>query len=130
MPAVAEARAAFTEFLEAWPEYETTRALDDLRAREHSRLDALGHVYLDYTGGSLYADAQVREHAALLSAHVFGNPHSANPASSAMTTFVERTRRRVLQYFNADPLEYGVVFTANATGALKLVGESYPFAPG
>ena len=32
--------------------------------------------------------------------------------------------------FTPAPEDYIVVFTANATGALKLVGESYPFAPG
>jgi len=36
----------------------------------------------------------------------------------------------VLDFFGADPGEYEVVFTANASGALKLVGESYPFGPG
>ena len=36
----------------------------------------------------------------------------------------------MLRFFSADPAEYAVVFTANASQALKLVGESYPFAPG
>jgi selenocysteine lyase/cysteine desulfurase len=35
-----------------------------------------------------------------------------------------------LAYFNAAPEEYTAVFTLNATAALKLVGESYPFGPG
>src|SRR4029078_2504705 len=35
-----------------------------------------------------------------------------------------------MRYFNAAPDEYVVIFTQNATGALKLVGEAYPFAPG
>ena len=36
----------------------------------------------------------------------------------------------MLDFFNADPDEYVVIFTANATQALKLVGEAYPFDPG
>jgi len=36
----------------------------------------------------------------------------------------------VLEYFRASPDEYAVVFTANATHALKLVAEAYPFEPG
>jgi hypothetical protein len=36
----------------------------------------------------------------------------------------------VLKFFNADPQEYLAIFTSNASGALKLVGESYPFAKG
>ena len=116
-------------FLDSHPAYATTSALDDLRAAEYGRLDARGSVYLDYTGGGLHADAQVREHAALLNEQAFGNPHSASPSSSAMTAAVERVRDRVLEYFNA-ARDYTAVFTLNASGALKLVGESYPFEPG
>lgn len=113
-----------------WPEYASTEALDELRARDYSRLDQLGQVYLDYTGAGLYGASQVREHLQLLETHVYGNPHSRNPASAEMSEWVERGRRDVLEYFNASPEEYVVIFTPNATGALKLVGESYPFGPG
>ena len=106
-----------------------TSALDDLRAAEYGRLDAQGIVYLDYTGGGLHADSQVRDHAALLGQQVFGNPHSASPSSTAMTNAVEKARAAVLDYFNGSG-EYTAVFTLNASGALKLVGEAYPFAPG
>jgi len=118
------------EFAAAWPEYEATRALDDLREKEYSRLDRLGHIYLDYTGAGLYAASQVREHLRLLDSSVFGNPHSHNPTSEPITELIERSRRAVLAYFNASENEYLVVFTANASQALKLVGEAYPFGPG
>ncbi len=121
---------AFAAFLSAWPEYESTRSLDELRARDYARLDQLGEVYLDYTGAGLYGASQVREHLRLLESHVFGNPHSRNPASALMSEWVERGRRDVLEYFNAPVDEYVVVFTPNATGALKLIGEAYPFALG
>ncbi|MDA1183374.1 MAG: aminotransferase class V-fold PLP-dependent enzyme [Acidobacteria bacterium] len=120
---------AYAAFLEAYPDYGRTCALDALRASDYRRLDAAGHVYLDYTGGGLHAESQVRDHADLLNQHLFGNPHSANLTSSGMTTLVEQTRRAVLAWFNAGD-EYTAVFTPNATAALKLVGESYPFAPG
>jgi len=116
-------------FLETHPAYAGTSALDDLRAAEYGRLDAQGIVYLDYTGGGLHGDSQVRDHAALLGQQVFGNPHSASPSSTAMTNAVEKARAAVLEYFNATG-EYTAVFTLNASGALKLVGESYPFEPG
>jgi selenocysteine lyase/cysteine desulfurase len=103
---------------------------EQLRQREFSRLDALGHVYLDYTGAGLYAESQVRANADLLCTSVFGNPHSRNPTSLAATQLCEDARRRVLAYFNADPELYEVVFTLNASGALKLVGEAYPWDPG
>jgi selenocysteine lyase/cysteine desulfurase len=117
-------------FRHAFPEYEGSAALDRLRAEEYARLDDAGHVYLDYTGGGLYAASQLRRHFALLENGVFGNPHSHNPSSSAMTDLVEKTRRRVLAFFNTPEDEYVAIFTANASNALKLVGESYPFSAG
>ena len=118
------------EFRREHAGYGRTAALDELRATEYERLDRLGHVYLDYTGGSLYAASQVRRHLELLNESVFGNPHSTNPTSLAMTERVERARALVLEHFRADPGEYLAVFTLNASGALHHVGESYPFAPG
>ncbi len=121
---------AKAEFLRAFPQFASTRVLDELRAVEYARLDRLGHIYLDYTGGGLYADSQVQAHKDLLLNHVFGNPHSSNPTSLSMTHHVEQARAYVLEFFNADPQEYVCIFTQNASGALRLVGESYPFAPG
>ncbi len=122
--------SAEAAFLARFPEYASTAAVDALRASDYRRLDEQQHVYLDYTGGSLYAESQVREHAALLTSGVFGNPHSMNLTSSATTTLVEDTRQHVLRYFNAPPGAYTAVFTANATGALKHAGESFAFSPG
>jgi selenocysteine lyase/cysteine desulfurase len=99
----------------------------ELRHTEFARLDARGQVYLDHTGAGLYADSQLDEHMALLREGVFGNPHSVNPTSAAATELVERARAAVLAFFRASPGEYEVVFTPNATGALRLVGESYRF---
>ncbi len=121
---------AFASFVRAYPSYSSTAFLDTLRAKEYERLDRNRHVYLDYTGGSQYAASQLRSHIDLLNHSVLGNPHSRIGASAASTEAIERVRARVLEYFHADPGEYLVVFTANASGALKLVGESYPFAPG
>ncbi|MCC6803484.1 MAG: aminotransferase class V-fold PLP-dependent enzyme [Anaerolineae bacterium] len=121
---------AFKSFLDSNPAYSLTQKLDALRATEYGRLDRHGHVYLDYTGGSLYAESQLREHMALLTDGIFGNPHSKNLTSMAMTRLVETARDAVLRYFNASPDEYTAIFTPNSTGALKLVGESYPFAAG
>jgi selenocysteine lyase/cysteine desulfurase len=122
--------SGYAAFLQHYPTYAGTAPIDTLRAAEYGRLDRLGHVYLDYTGGGLYAESQLRKHMGLLADNVFGNPHSNNPTSLATTRLVEQTRAAVLYFFHADPEEYTVVFTPNASGALKLVGESYLFAPG
>jgi len=122
-------RDAYEAFLREHPAYEETAVLDTLRSTEFDRLDAQRQVYLDYTGSGLYAASQVRRHADTLLAHVLGNPHSVSPASAASTRMVDDTRARVLSFFRADPADYVVIFTANASQALKLVGESYPFEP-
>ena len=105
-------------------------SLEELRRTEFARLDAGGHVYLDYTGAGLYADSQLAEHLELLRSSVFGNPHSLNPTSATMTELVDSARAAVLFFFRASPEEYVAIFTPNATGALRLVGEAYPFHVG
>jgi hypothetical protein len=67
---------------------------------------------------------------ALVETRVFGNPHSINPTSAASTDLVKRARAHVLRFFAASAEEYVAIFTPNATAALRLVGEAYPFHPG
>ncbi len=106
------------------------RLFRQLREEEFSRLDRLGHAYLDYTGSGLYAESHVRAHAEMLLGGVLGNPHSQSPTSLLSTRLVEESRERILDFFEADPAEYDLCFTANSSGGLKLVGESYPFQAG
>jgi selenocysteine lyase/cysteine desulfurase len=101
-----------------------------LRAREFGRLDRSGEVYLDYTGSALYAESQVRSHLAFLAESVLGNPHSESVASLRSTEVLEDARRLTLAFFAADPSEYDVIFTANASGAFRLVGEAFAFGHG
>jgi molybdenum cofactor sulfurtransferase len=117
-------------FRDAYPDFNSTSILDELRATEYNRLDESKHIYLDYTGGGLYADCQIRDHMELLRSNVFGNPHSLNPTSRAMTQLCDQARASVLKFFNASSDEYTVIFTSNASNALKLVGEAYPFMQG
>jgi selenocysteine lyase/cysteine desulfurase len=127
MPTDSAEAAAYAELLDQSPG--CLRAIDELRAVEYGRLDAERHVYLDYTGAGLYADSQLRAHSELLTSRVLGNPHSGSLSSTTTTTLVERARQAVLTFFNARD-EYTAIFTPNATGALKHVGECYPFRPG
>jgi molybdenum cofactor sulfurtransferase len=122
--------AADKAFTRRFPSFDPDGSFAASRRCEYGRLDAEQHVYLDYSGGSLYAASQIEAHARLLRRGVFGNPHSNNPTSLAATALVADAREAALEFFGASPDEYYCVFTANATGALKLVGEAYPFAPG
>lgn len=96
-----------------------------LRNVEYKSLDKNKQVYLDYTGGNLYAKSQIMEHQDLLIKNILGNPHSTNPTSQLSTRLVEEARQKVISFFNAE--DYFCIFTQNASGALKIVGESYPF---
>lgn len=114
-------------FHEKYPEYEN-KLLDRLRETEYGVLNANNEIYLDYTGGSLYGAGQLTAHFDLLKSEVYGNPHSDNPSSLRSTALMNDARDTVLKFFNAPAEEYCVIFTSNASGALRLVGESYPFS--
>jgi selenocysteine lyase/cysteine desulfurase len=45
---------------------EANTYFNKLRAREFSRLDRMGQVYLDYTGGNLYPQTLVEKHVGFL----------------------------------------------------------------
>ena len=64
----AMAAAALSDFEWRYPAYAGTAVLDGMRAVDYARLDAAGHVYLDYTGGALYAESQLARHRDLLAA--------------------------------------------------------------
>ncbi|MEU8262949.1 aminotransferase class V-fold PLP-dependent enzyme [Micromonospora sp. NPDC048999] len=109
--------------------YARTARIDELRATEYRHLDRDGRVYLDYAGAGVAARAQIVAHHDRLLSGLYSNPHSENPTSEATGSLVESARRAVLRFFRADPAEYAVVFTPNASGACRLVGEAYGFGP-
>jgi selenocysteine lyase/cysteine desulfurase len=102
---------------------------DELRRREFSRLDLHHQAYLDYTGSALYGESQLRAHREILDAGLFGNPHSESNPSRASSALIDGARRELLEFLDVDSSTHEVCFTANATAAIKLVAESYPFTP-
>ncbi|KIK60886.1 hypothetical protein GYMLUDRAFT_167113 [Collybiopsis luxurians FD-317 M1] len=97
-------------------------------------------------GGSLYPESLIRVHTEFLTNNVLGNTHSISGSSQLSLKHAEEARRAVLEFFGAptplsrpsssssstvgsddDSNEYTVIFTPNASGALKLVGEAYQF---
>ncbi|KAJ3892343.1 pyridoxal phosphate-dependent transferase [Lentinula edodes] len=87
-------------------------------------------------GGSLYPESLIRVHTEFLANNVLGNTHSISASSQLSLKHAEEARRAVLEFFDAPPSsdldndsdEYTVIFTPNASGALKLVGEAYQFS--
>lgn len=122
-----EYHRAKSAFVSANPSYSDS-TLSALRKREFARLDATSSVYLDYTGAALYPASLVREHGRWLTSSVAGNPHSTSPASLHSSAAADEARAALLAFFDADPAEYDVVWTSNATAGLRIVGETYDFA--
>src|SRR5690242_5577530 len=83
--------------------YDSTAALDRLRATEYAYLDRSEHVYLDYAGAGLPSAAQLRVHGERLRGTCFGDPHAEGPASSDSRRLVDQARDTVLAFLGADP---------------------------
>lgn len=120
----------YKQFIKQYPDWLLTSRIDSLRSKDYPRLAASKQAYLDYTGASLQSDSQVKRHAQLLNSVLLGNPHSINTPSENAAKLISECRTAILKYFNASNQEYEVIFTPNATYALRLVGEHYGFGPG
>ena len=104
--------------------------VEALRAQEFARLDESRLVYLDYAGAALYPASLVRRDFDRLAGDVFGNPHSESAPSLASTMALEAARRLTLELLDADERDYDVIFTANATAAIRILAEAFPFRAG
>ncbi|HEY3744573.1 MAG TPA: aminotransferase class V-fold PLP-dependent enzyme [Bryobacteraceae bacterium] len=104
--------------------------ISELRRYEFSRLAATGTVYLDYTGSALYPASLVCRDMHRLTQQVLGNPHSDSAPSAASTDAIETARAQTLRFVDADPAVYDVVFTSNASGAMRILADSFPFRAG
>ena len=56
--------------------------------------------------------------------------HIRSHSSQKSAKCAEEARTSVLAFFDAPATEYTVIFTSNATGAMRLVGEAFPFVEG
>jgi selenocysteine lyase/cysteine desulfurase len=123
---IADSQSSYKQFLRDFPDYKLTGNIDLLREKDFKRLDEQRHTYLDFTGGQLFGHSQLTQHQRFLSSTILGNPHSINPSSALAESHIKATRQKVQDYFNAGD-DYTCVFTANASAAIKIVGECYPF---
>ncbi|RDI85948.1 hypothetical protein Vi05172_g3983 [Venturia inaequalis] len=84
-----------------------------------------GCTYLDHGGSTIPAKSLSETTCADLIQNLYGNPHSDSAPSRLSTARVDEIREQVLRFFHADPDNYDLVFTANATSAIRLVGECF-----
>ncbi|KAK0243746.1 pyridoxal phosphate-dependent transferase [Armillaria nabsnona] len=80
-------------------------------------------------GGTIYPESLIHIHTDFLHRSVLGDTHSIGNSSKLCLNRADKARAAVLSFFRA-PSKYTVVFTTNATGTLKLIGESFPFSGG
>ncbi|KAJ5597425.1 Pyridoxal phosphate-dependent transferase major region subdomain 1 [Penicillium hordei] len=100
---------------------------ETLRETEYPMLK--GETYLDHTGTTLYAQSALKSFTEEMSTSLLGNPHSDSRSSQLSTKKVEEVRKRTLEFFNADPEHFDLVFVMNATAAVKLVLEALKDVP-
>lgn len=117
----AQGLAAFTaakaEFLAEYPGFPDA-SVEKMRNEEYARLDEQHVTYLDHVGGTLPPESLLEQDLQALKHAILGNPHSGSEARDAIYAF-----------FDCSPDEYEVIFTANASSAIRLVAESFPFQP-
>jgi molybdenum cofactor sulfurtransferase len=57
--------------------------------------------------------------------NLYGNPHSKSDPAHLSGQEVDDVREEALRFFGADPEQFDLIFTANATAAIKLVADSF-----
>ncbi|RHZ81353.1 hypothetical protein Glove_121g71 [Diversispora epigaea] len=115
-----------TEFLREFSnQYGYNGKIDKIRENEYPQLK--GITYLDHSGSTTYPKSVFTSFTKDLTNNLYGNPHSRNPSAQNTSQRVDQVRAKILKHFNAKPDEYQVIFTQNATAAIKLVGEIFPW---
>ncbi|KAG5998568.1 hypothetical protein E4U52_007639 [Claviceps spartinae] len=102
-------------------------AVEQFRAWEYPMLQDA--VYLDHAGSTLCAKSLMDAFAREMTCTLYGNPHSGSLSSQLSTSRIDDVRLRLLEFFNADPSNYDLVFVANATAGVKLVVEAMRALP-
>ncbi|XP_034940339.1 molybdenum cofactor sulfurase isoform X2 [Chelonus insularis] len=92
---------------------------------EFKRLE--GECYTDHAGATLHSDSQMVKIYQDLSSNIYPNPHSGGGSGNLTQEITERTRYRILDFFNASSDDYSLVFTSGTTASLKCIAETFKF---
>ncbi|KAH3938404.1 hypothetical protein HBH53_260290 [Parastagonospora nodorum] len=93
--------------------------------RQHKYPMLGGITYLDRGGTTLASKTLIKAFCKEIITILLTNPHFDASEPSPSSSIVTETRLEVLEFFDANPDHFDVVFTANATPAIKLVIECF-----
>lgn len=115
----------FESFLHSFSSQYDAQSAKKLRQTEFARIDGCKEVYLDFVGGSLAPLSLLKRSYANLESTLAGNPHSVGQGA---LTSIEKMKAATKRYFRCDDSDdYEVVITANASTAIELVADAFPF---
>ncbi|GAB1310956.1 Molybdenum cofactor sulfurase [Madurella fahalii] len=103
------------------PRYE--RPVETIRQDEYPHMNH--GTYLDHSGTTIYARSTVERFTQKMLSGLYGNPHSANQPAKISGDMVDSIREKTLHFLGADPRHFDLIFTANATAAVKLVADCF-----
>ncbi|XP_040996780.1 uncharacterized protein LOC121242856, partial [Juglans microcarpa x Juglans regia] len=123
---------AFNKFLTAYPKFQSTEKIDQLRLNEYRHLtESSAKVCLDYCGFGLFSYLQTQQYwessAFTLSEITANLCNHALYGGAEKGTAEDDIKTRIMDYLNIPENEYGLVFTVSRGCAFKLLAESYPF---
>ncbi|GIZ38347.1 hypothetical protein CKM354_000176700 [Cercospora kikuchii] len=84
-----------------------------------------GKTYLDHAGATQPAKSLNTAICEDMTNSLYGNPHSEHGPSKLTAKRVEDIRLKALEFFNADPQDFDLIFTQNTTAAVKLVHDCF-----
>ncbi|KAI5075722.1 hypothetical protein GOP47_0009798 [Adiantum capillus-veneris] len=128
---------AYSHFIQSYPRFAETRALDHLRLQEYTHLEEEELACLDYCGFGLFSQAQQDDIAAEeegFSSTFVLSEISANLWSHALFgsapegTMECAIRARIMEFLNVPSSEYSMVFTASRGATFKLLADAYPWS--
>ncbi|KAJ2358108.1 hypothetical protein GGF43_001040 [Coemansia sp. RSA 2618] len=113
--------------------------LEDIRRTEYPQLfdpstlgpdmtPRLKSVFLDHTGSTISSASYIRSFTSELLSQIPANPHSHHMESQWTRAKIDHARDRLLEFLGTTAEKYAVVFTANATAAIRLAAELTPMS--
>ncbi|KAK4186137.1 putative molybdenum cofactor sulfurase [Podospora australis] len=99
------------------------KSLELIREKEYPHMR--NGTYLDHSGTTIYAASTISRFSNKMLTNLYGNPHSTNAPAKLSGDMVDSIRLKALRFLGADPSHFDLIFTANATAAIKLVADSF-----